>query len=896
MTDDIKKFKDIVGNMVGIGNSETLISDADIDRAVENLFSIRDTMGINISEEQKTLARNELLANIKVRLEPGIAIVPRDHKQWFAERKQDIKFEYWDRFKTYLAQDKGIQLNVITEMDKVSDEVVDLLGDPQRDAEEEQRRGLIIGDVQSGKTINYSGIICKAVDAGFRVVILMTGTTSDLRSQTQIRLDEAFLGIDTSAAAKGGQRVLIGAGKYNPIPSPIAFTSVEKDFSVSAVRQMTTSLSKNSNDKPMLFVIKKNVSVLKNLLEWMESSGKYGDQKIDNSVLVIDDEADYASINTKAAGADRSRTNYLIEKILNMFRFASYAGFTATPYANIFIDPETDEEMKTEGLFPKDYIYSLNAPDNYIGARNIFPKKAKYQYILKDIKDGEDFYPIKHKKDDDLGVLSGSLKKAIRTFLIANVIRDLRGDSSSHRSMMVNVTRFINTQILLRKAVEDYVAEIKRSIKTYASLPSEKALRDGQLRLLSETFRDEYIGTGYSWDEIQANLFQSVDGIEALATYGGGDDLNYHERPDGLRAIVVGGMRLSRGLTLEGLTVTYIYRNSMAYDTLMQMGRWFGYRPGYDDICRIWMDKTSQDWYEYISDATDELRAEIKRMRDLEATPLDFGLKVRNDTDLRLTITARNKMRTAKEKSINVSLSEAYIETAFMYNNARKNKINLSAVTELTNTAVFEKQEKQYYAKDVNKNAITRLLESVEMPAANVQFDPKSVATFIRQYAGEELTEWDVAIKSGEIKETFPLPNGITVNPNIRKFDLIRDEKVIRLNRRRLGSQGDARFGLSEPQIATVKENISKDPERSSKNINDTDYFKITRKPLLLIYFIHPREEADSDNKLADFESVPLIGLSIGVPPLSDVKTRTIRYQINKIHQDFGGIEEFEDE
>ncbi|MEI6755401.1 MAG: Z1 domain-containing protein [bacterium] len=895
MSSEIKKFKDIVGNMVGIGNSDLLISDTDVDKAIEDLYSIRDKMGIKISEAEKVKARNELLANIKVRLEPGVAIVPTDHKKWFEESKNEIIFEYWDRFKTYLAQDKGIELNVISKMDKVSDQVVDLLGDPRRE-EEEQRRGLIIGDVQSGKTINYSGIICKAVDAGFRIVILMTGTTNDLRSQTQIRLDEAFLGIDTRAAAKGGGRVLVGAGKYNPIPTPIAFTSVEKDFSISAVRQMTTSLSKNANDKPMLFVIKKNVSVLKNLLEWMESSGKYGDQKIDNSVLVIDDEADYASINTKIAGSERSKTNYLIEKILNMYRFASYSGFTATPYANIFIDPETDEELNTEGLFPKDYIYSLNSPDTYIGARNIFPKNATYHFILRDIEDGEEFYPSKHKKDDDFSVLSESLKKAVRTFLIANVIRDLRGDKTEHRSMMINVTRFINTQKLVRKAVADYVGDIKRSIKTYAFLPQEKALLDEELNLLSKTFADEYSSLDFSWEQIQVNLFGSVNEIEVLATYGGGDDLNYHENPDGLRAIVVGGMRLSRGLTLEGLIVTYIYRNSMAYDTLMQMGRWFGYRPNYGDICRIWMDKNSQDWYEYISDATDELRAEVKRMRDIESTPLDFGLKVRNDTDMKLTITARNKMRTAKEKSINVSLSKAYIETAFIHNDAKKNKANLAAVSNLINSTNFDKSDNQYIAEHVDKNLIVRLLETIDMPPTNVQFDPLSVANFIEQYAGDELNDWNVAIKSGDHKKTYTLPNGISINPNDRLFELIREDCVVRMNRRRLGSQGDAKTGLNIAQLELVKEIVTSNPNRNSSNINDKDYFAISRKPLLQVYFIQPRQKSEDWDRLAEFDSIPLIGFSVGIPPLGDIKTRNIRYQINKIHQDFGGIEEFEDE
>jgi hypothetical protein len=777
-------------------------------------------------------------------------------------------------------------------MDKVSDEIVDLLGDPTRTEEREQRRGLIIGDVQSGKTVNYSGIICKAVDARYRVVILMTGTTNDLRKQTQMRLDESFTGIDTGSETLN----FIGVGQYNKRLRPISFTTVDKDFSKSAAKQLSSALSQSDGDRPMLFVIKKNVSVLKSLLDWIKTHNQYGENKIDGSVLMIDDEADYASVNTKAAGEDRSKTNAYIEELLNVFRFASYVGFTATPYANVFIDPETDEDMEKEGLFPKDYIYTLNAPSNYIGARDIFAKDGKYRNMLRTFDDGEDYYPMRHKKDDDLSELSPSLKDAINTFLLANVIRDLRDDVNSHRSMMINVTRFVNTQQLIRKATQDYVDDVKRSIKNYASLPVEKARQDGNIEALYRTFSKEYSHKEFAWEEIQSNLFDSVLSIQVLAAHGGGDDLNYEEFEDGLRTIVVGGQRLSRGLTLEGLIVSYLYRNSMAYDTLMQMGRWFGYRKNYDDICRLWMDKTSQDWYEYISQATDELRAEVKRMRDIEATPLDFGLKVRNDSDMRLTITARNKMRTAREKSINVSLSKAYIETAFMYNDKNKNKSNLAAVSDLANSVAFEKTEKLYEAKEVSKKQVIKLLESIDMPPTNVQFDSQSVAQFIAQYAGNELDVWDVAIKSGDHKESFTLPNGMTINPNDRKFELIREDRVVRMNRRRLGSQGDAKFGLSESQLVAVKDLVASNPERNSSNINDTDYFAINRKPLLLIYFVAPRKESEDYERLVDFDSVPLIGFSIGIPPLGDIRTRSIRYQINRIHQDFGGIEEFEDE
>lgn len=892
MTEDAKTFKRIVQDLLDKHSVRDSISDTMIDEQVDKTFAAKEVLELDISDDEKRFIRNELLTDNKIRLEPGVAIVPRTHKKWFAERKPELEMGYTNRFKELLVKDKDFPVNVVAEMDYVSDEIVDLLGDPTRTEDREQRRGLIIGDVQSGKTVNYSGMICKAVDARFRTIILMTGTTNDLRKQTQMRLDEAFIGRDTGSETLN----FIGVGRYNKKLNPVSFTTVDKDFSKSAAKQLNSQLSQTDSDRPMLFVIKKNVSVLKSLLEWIKTNNQYGENKIDGSLLMIDDEADYASVNTKAIGEDSSKTNAYIEELLNVFRFASYAGFTATPYANVFIDPETDEEMEKEGLFPKDYIYTLNAPSNYIGARDIFPMDGKYHNMLRRIDDGEDYYPMRHKKDDDLGELSPSLKAAVNTFLLANVIRDLRGDGSSHRSMMINVTRFINTQQLVRKAVQEYVDDVKRSIKNYASLPVDRALQDKNINGLYEAFKTEYSHKEFSWEQLQASLFNSIVPIQVLAAHGGGDDLNYEDHEDGLRTIVVGGQRLSRGLTLEGLIVSYLYRNSMAYDTLMQMGRWFGYRKNYDDICRLWLDKTSQDWYEYISDATDELRAEVKRMRDIDATPLDFGLKVRNDSDMRLTITARNKMRTAKEKSINVSLSKAYIETAFMYNDSRKNKQNLTAVNVLTNSVAFEKSEKIYVSQQVDKNLIIRLLESIDMPPTNVQFDPQSVSKFIDQYAGDELEEWDVVIKSGDHKDSYTLPNGISINPNDRLFDLVREDRVVRMNRRRLGSQGDAKFGLNKAQIASVKEVVASNPERNSSNINDTDYFAIHRKPLLLIYFIEPREESEDYDRLVDFDSTPLIGFSVGIPPLGDIKTRSIRYLINRIHQDFGGIEEFEDE
>jgi hypothetical protein len=335
MTEDTKKFKIIVQDLLPKDDSKGSISDTEIDELIAKAFSAKDILGLSVSEAEMAVVRNELLTENRIRLEPGVAIVTRTHKKWFIQRKDKLDLLYWNRFKEHLIKDKNFPVNVVNQMDNVSDEIVDLLGDPTRIDGQEQRRGLIIGDVQSGKTANYSGIICKAVDAGFRAVILMTGTTNDLRRQTQIRLDEAFIGVDSGTLGRKETLEFIGAGKYDPRLRPQAITTVDRDFSTSAMKQLAVQLSQNENDKPMLFVIKKNVSVLRNLLGWIKAYNQYATNKIDNSILMIDDEADYASVNTKSSEFDPSKTNDYIVKLLNVFRFSSYVGFTATPYANV---------------------------------------------------------------------------------------------------------------------------------------------------------------------------------------------------------------------------------------------------------------------------------------------------------------------------------------------------------------------------------------------------------------------------------------------------------------------------------------------------------------------------------------------------------------------------------
>ena len=287
----IKKLINVVNEMLPEDDKEP-INKRDVEQCIKQARCM--TIFKNITDEEAAEACKKIITMHSASATRGTAIVNRDHKKWFLQKKPSLDMEYWERFKQYLKSDKHFSNRIIANMDLDTDEIVDLLGNPDT-KNAMQRRGLIIGDVQSGKTANYSGVICKAADAGYRVIILLAGTSNDLRRQTQSRLDEAFLGFDSSAATRQHQAKIVGVGKYNSGLRPIAVTNTDRDFS-RKITQVSMGLPKNGDSAPMLFVCKKNVGVLESLYNWIDTNNRYGNNKIDNSLLMIDDEADYALI------------------------------------------------------------------------------------------------------------------------------------------------------------------------------------------------------------------------------------------------------------------------------------------------------------------------------------------------------------------------------------------------------------------------------------------------------------------------------------------------------------------------------------------------------------------------------------------------------------------------
>ena len=306
-----------------------------------------------------------------------------------------------------------------------------------------------------------------------------------------------------------------------------------------------------------------------------------------------------------------------------------------------FINPDSVDDMMKD-LFPENFIKTLDAPSNYFGGEAGFFVENSLNAI-REIDDYETFLRLKHKKDEFPDSLSESLCiEAVKNRCLIRAVRILRGREFKHNSMLVNVSRFTDIQSELRVMIHGYLTQIRDAIFSNYALSREEALKNSCMDGLFETWETEFSSIEFDWKEIQGVLKKSIapiDVIEVNSSKNAEKEIDYSERsyPKGRHIIAVGGLSLSRGITLEGLTTTYFLRNSIMYDTLMQMGRWFGYRQGYEDLCRIYMTEQARSWYEHISIATDELRDEFKRMDELNKTPGDFGLSVRNHRTLLLS-------------------------------------------------------------------------------------------------------------------------------------------------------------------------------------------------------------------------------------------------------------------
>lgn len=872
--------------------------------------SMASILPVTDSEFEEILIR--LKTNLVIQMDIGVYINDRNrgHKSWLPARRAELDFFFWNRYKKYLEETKHWNPRVTASLDKVSDEIVDLLGDPKSE-ESFQRRGLVLGDVQSGKTANYTAISNKAADTGYRIIIILAGMMENLRKQTQERVDAEFSGRKSEyyldpKAEQEIKNTPVGVGRYGSQKRIASFTSVTKDFDIGVLRSNDLALQ-NVGD-PVVLVVKKNKRILNNLIKWLTSNNTDpATGKIMIPMLLIDDEADNASVNTKSEEDNPAAINACIRQLLNSFFQASYLGITATPFANIFINPETEDDMIGDDLFPRDFIYSLSAPTNYIGADKIFGDGASFGNVLEPLYLDEMnlFFPSTHKKDLVVDALPPSLFEAMTYFLLANAIRDARGDITEHRSMMVHVSRFTDVQNQIMELINEWLIQIRSDLKNYSQLPAETAEKIKNIRYMKKVWERYQLSaiSGVTWDTIlQKYLYASVAPVDVRAVNQktGATSLDYfNHKEDGLRVIAVGGNSLSRGLTLEGLCVSYFYRKSQMYDTLLQMGRWFGYRPNYEDLFKIWIAKEAIDWYGYITAAANELKIEIAKMKAANQTPMDFGLKVRQDPNS-LIATARNKMRSATPVRRPITVSGKLLETPRLKADSEilntNERVFKRFVDNLSAVGTLDDAQKPYYWHGVPKREIAQLLLDFESHPWHLAFQGRALSEYIDEKMDNE--KWDVAlITDGDGKAYL---GGLKCGEKVldikstERRKVIADDKMVRISgtKVKVGSGGCTRVGLSDEQVKLAKQRFI--DQFGDKNLPDSAYLIKERNPLLMLHII----EVDLDEKESSNHNVPsfLFALGVGFPD-SGLGNKTANYVVNMVElKNWMDLDEEEDE
>ncbi len=878
-------LEDIVARILE-GNT-TVINTEFIDENIRGFAEVPAFKG-ELTERDVTIITKRLEARFDISMGIGSILKANDYIPWLDDSRGEIDWYYWERYKWLLSKN-SFSPSVIQGLDIVSNKIIDHLENPKKEGSW-ARKGLVVGHVQSGKTANYTGVITKAADSGYKVIIVLAGLIKPLRDQTQIRIDEGFIGLDSSKQldVSNLKEKRIGVGFKDYSRTPISLTTSTQDFKNKIANQLGAQI-KHFNE-PVVLVIKKNVSILKNLINWLKSNNL----ELNNvPMLLIDDEADHASINTKKDDQDPTTTNKRIRELLSLFEKNSYLGYTATPFANIFIDPDSENEMLNDDLFPRDFIISLDAPSNYMGAKRIFDDDSDLD-ILRELDDYAEILPLKHKKDDFPETIPFSLKEAIRSFVLIKAIRNLRSQRKKHNSMLINISRFTDIQSHLKLLVHDYLTDLRAAISNHCALSEKNALKNSSIADLKSTWDKEFDKTEYSWTDIQNELKNAISPIKVIEVNSSknSEPLDYNEDnfPNGRNLIAVGGISLSRGLTLEGLTVSYFLRNSIMYDTLMQMGRWFGYRTNFEDLCRIYMSEEAISWYSHISRATEELRDEFKSMEKAQMTPRDFGLCVRNHPES-LIVTARNKMRSGRSIIRKISLEGRLVETSILIKSKEVIQENHQALHQLLSNipsaSHIKKETYGYLFNEIPVDNIATFLGCFINHPASQKTESKPLIDYLELLKKGGINTWDLIIISVSSKKSDNIINkelpSLQGNEIIYRKRTISTEKQpesgIRLNNNRVGSRGDEKSGLTIEQISSVEEYFhNNNPE--TKNFPDHIYRPKRIKPLLMIHLIDCRYK-ENENKAIFPDGIVAYGISFPGEAGSRRPENLVEYVVN---------------
>ena len=875
---DLDKLKAAVRGLLG---SELPTQEA-IRRYVDQLR--RSFQGVTDEEAQGLVQEFETVHGVTMR--DGAHLQETGFEPWLEDARSGWDPYYWERYRQLLVS-RDFSAHVLATMDRVTDRILGLLENPAKEGAWD-RRGMVMGHVQSGKTANYTGVVCKAADAGYKVVVIIAGIQNNLRNQTQRRIDEGLVGFDSTGALRSRlpSRTVVGVGHFDFRRRPAVFTTSQRDFNKAIADGVGIPLQNLT--EPAVFVIKKNTSTLRNLVEWLTAhNARRGTLTVREPMLLIDDEADNASINIQYGQDGVSRINGQIRQLLRLFERSCYVGYTATPFANIFIDPASEDEMLGHDLFPRDFIVRLDPPDNYFGATRVFMDDD--ERIIRHVDDHADMLPLKHPIDHRVTGLPDTLETAVRTFVVARAIRLARGQVRQHNSMLVNVSRFLNVQSQIRNEIHVLVDRIRASVRVNGSKRPARAARDPQIAALRRTFDDEYADTcEVPWPDVQEQLHESispVNVVEVNSRSRGSLDYAGHDL-SGLNVIAVGGFSLSRGLTLEGLVVSYFLRNSMMYDTLLQMGRWFGYRPGYDDLCRVWMPEEAQGWYTHIAESIDELREELARMESVNATPTEFGLRVRSHPDT-LLVTARNKMGSGQAFRVRIGLAGRFVETAVLRRDLASLDANRQAAVALAaglRSSGFppENGEQLNGGRLVRRAPVAvvdRFLLAFRNHEGALTTATEPVRRYIREREADELREWDIFFPGVTNPAEALLDDslGFRLVCQRRAVGSRSDAATLVISeKQRVSSRGIAGTGLTTEEAQKAEQRYDEErPRAGRKNYPDWIYGRVRRRPLLVVHLLAMGKAGEPL-----LERDPVVAWSISFPATAREEQK-VEYVVN---------------
>lgn len=932
---------------------------------------------------------------------------------WF----KDDNTAYRTRYLTYL-KDKGRTEGEVKSTANSSLKIIKKFGNPKD--ESFFKKGLVVGNVQSGKTENFNGVLNSAIDMGYRLIIVLSGIMEDLRGQTQLRLHEDVEGIFRDGKRFGVATVkTFGDEADHPEVKQISVpTSVDSDFDVN-MREAGFNLNQQTN----VLVCKKNIGVLANLLIFLDKNllGD-GNGKLDIPLLIIDDEADNASLNNYGfKGANlATEVNARIRAILCMFNKKVYLGYTATPFANVlqdrneepeknfkFINRKKEYEFPVVGnLFPDDFIELLTPSTQYLGAKNFFAtqhcEENKVESLIsKPVKDHLNDFPLRFDKETNLPTISKgkgtraaikdddypkklpkSLEDAVMCFIISCAIRASRRTDiiqspfyQPHNTMLIHVSLFTSWQRRTKDLIDIYVNTLK------ARLEVENKNAQDNIYSIFESKWDQYyayiienikseLPSGYidnylsvkTFDDIKSLLFKAISDIEVKAINSEtGDKLSYPSKRSGIekKYIAIGGNRLSRGFTLEGLTINYFLRETNYADTLLQMGRWFGYRPGYIDCCKLFTTAKCLDKFNQTSLIVEDLEQRFIDMnKDPHAKPVDYGLRVLNNPKV-IKITRPSMLKNTKD--VKWSYSDHLIQTTQF--KIEKKRLNMAwdaftaFLNKYKNSFEYKKNLKTNKLEYVTFNTspsvvyeVLRMNNAFNISSETNEEYFKSEIAFIEKCNAQKkikLDKWTIAIKTGgeghiisttEYGLAENLSASVRSGPSAKATqyrDSFENEHIFVAGgaTRNIISKNDMKLRLSGTQVQEAETKFiehkidawkSENPNWTqellseevasikSKGFSEKVYRNAMseREGLLVIYLIDSKkiftankavgqgkEDISKLNELKNTltEGIPLIGYAIGIPKISKDIGNTFAQFKGIKNEDIGGGENEDD-